>query len=265
MQNNFNIIFIADIVGRAGRSFFTEKINYLKEKYDPLFIIANGENSAGGLGITVDIVYKLFQSGVDIITTGSHVWDKKDVEFVLEKESRLLRPLNYTTEVPGSGYAFIEKEGIVLAAVNLEGRTFMKPIDCPFAALEERIDFIRKKTNYIIVDFHAISTAEKKAFGFYFDGRISAVIGSHTHVQTADEEVLPGGTAYITDAGMTGAHYSVMGFEPSQSIYRFLTQIPMKLNSSKNLPKLEGVVVTINKSTGLANGIERFSIKKSYD
>ncbi|MBP7461992.1 MAG: TIGR00282 family metallophosphoesterase [Candidatus Delongbacteria bacterium] len=261
-SNIINVLFIADIVGRIGRRLIVEKLESIKKEENITFVIANGENAAGGIGLTSDIAYHLFQAGVDIITSGNHIWEKHDIYPVLEKEARLLRPYNYPERVLGHGYSFIERTCMTLAVINLEGRTFMRTIECPFQALERLLPIIKKKTDVILIDFHAECTAEKKSFAYYFDGQVTAIIGTHTHVQTADEQLLPGGTAYITDAGMTGAHKSVIGFEIPSSIYRFLTQMPAKLNPAREDPRIEGVIISIDSQTSKPVSIRRYQYIK---
>jgi len=257
MRNNFNVLLIGDVIGKSGRRMLIEKLPELKEDYNILFSIVNAENAAGGMGITTDITYHFFQAGIDVITSGNHIWDKKEIYPVLEKESRILRPLNYSPKVPGRGICYYEKEGITIAIVNLQGRTFLKTIECPFLTFEYELQKIKKRTDFIIVDFHAESTAEKKAFAYHFDGRVSAVLGTHTHVQTADEQVLPGGTGFITDVGMTAAYDSVIGFDIANCVYRFVTQLPVKLNVARGPAQLQAAVVNIDIETGKTNSIER--------
>ncbi len=262
MPNNITILFIADIVGRVGRRLVSEKVEYLRKKFEIDFIIANGENAAGGIGLTSDIAFQLFQNGVDVITSGNHIWEKKEIYPSLDREKRILRPLNYPEQTIGHGFCVMEREGASIAVVNLEGRHFMRPVDCPFQALNRLISSLKKQTNCVIVDFHAESTAEKQALANYFDGRVSAVLGTHTHVQTADEQILPGGTAYITDVGMTGAYRSIIGFDIPSSVSRFVSMMPVKLNPAKEDPRLQGVILSIDPQTGKGVRIQRLSLIK---
>jgi metallophosphoesterase (TIGR00282 family) len=236
-------------------------------------VVANGENAAAGFGLTVDVVAELFDMGIDVMTTGNHVWDKRDGLVCLDQEPALLRPANYPAETPGRGFGvFKTAAGIPVVVVNLEGRVFMGNLDCPFRKAEGNLDCPFRNADAILeeldsdqkivfVDFHAEATSEKGALAAYLDGRVSAVVGTHTHVQTADERVLPEGTAFITDAGMTGARDSVIGIRKELSIQRFLTQMPVRYEIAKKDPVLCGVVVSIDESTGKATGIERVQVE----
>lgn len=251
------ILFIGDIYSRPGRMVCSSVIPLLKDKYQIGFIIANGENAAGGFGLTPAVVNELRLLGIDCITTGNHIWDKKEIVPYLEQGNKdVLRPLNYPQGVPGVGSHIYGKVGVI----NLLGRTFVNSvIDCPFRnGLTEAID-TRKKTKIIVVDFHAETTAEKQAFAFWLDGKVSAVIGTHTHVQTADERILPGGTAFITDVGMTGAFNSVIGARPKEAIERFLYGIPKRLQPAKGDKRFNGVVIEVDEETGMAISIERLN------
>ncbi|RJQ38567.1 MAG: TIGR00282 family metallophosphoesterase, partial [Nitrospiraceae bacterium] len=210
------LLFIGDVVGKTGRTAVRALLPKLSDRYKADCVVANGENIAGGFGLTEPLVQDLLSYGVHIITTGNHVWDKKDFMTSIGKESRVLRPLNYPPGVPGHGSIVFNAGGRKIAVVNVSGRVFMPQMDCPFRAIDAELERIRKETHIIFVDFHAEATSEKVAFGYYLDGRVSAVIGTHTHVQTADEKILPKGTAYITDAGMTGPSCSVIGIEVQQ-------------------------------------------------
>lgn len=256
-----NILFIGDIVGNPGRRAVTE---YLKEiqkstsiSYD--FIIANGENSAGGKGLTFEIVDQLLASGVSAITTGNHVWDKKEIFDFVDTTPQLIRPANYPTEVPGRGMTIVSSvDGRTkLGVVNLAGQIYMNRYENPFHALDSILIEVKAETPYVILDFHAEATSEKIAMGWHADGKIGAVIGTHTHVQTADERVLPKGTAYITDVGMTGPHDSVIGSKREQVVETFLTMMPARFIVANENIRLNAVHVELNNDTGLAESIKR--------
>ena len=246
-------------MGRPGRRAAAELIPRLRERYEVGLCIANGENAAGGAGITENIGKKLHRYGIDVITSGNHVWDKREEMGYIERATHLLRPANYPPEVIGIGSGvFPAKDGTSVGVLNLQGRTFLKDIDCPFRVAKKTIAEIG--TRVIVVDFHAEATSEKQAMGWYLDGLVSAVIGTHTHVQTCDERVLPGGTAYITDVGMTGAHDSVIGMEKEGAIRHFLTQMPVRFDPAKQDVKLCGVVLEVDEESGKARGIERVKV-----
>jgi len=255
------IFFIGDIVGKPGREAVRALLPNLADKFKTDVVIANGENAAAGFGITEQTATEIFSCGVDIITTGNHVWDKKEALTYLEKEPRVLRPLNYPPDVPGNGSALITKPGKApVAVLNLAGRVFMNCMDCPFRTAAASLEKIREAAGIIIIDFHAEATSEKVAFGYYLDGKVSAIIGTHTHVQTADEKILPGGTAYISDAGMTGPAHSVIGVEKNQIIGKFLSGMPRKFDVAEGKTLLNGVVVDIDEKSGRANGIQRIQM-----
>lgn len=252
------IIFIGDVVGRPGRHLVRDLLPGLVDRNMIDLVVVNSENAAAGFGLTVDVVNELFSMGIDVMTTGNHVWDKKDGLVCLDQEPALLRPANYPVDVPGHGFGvFKTAAGIPVAVINLEGRVFMNELDCPFRKADAILEELGEDQKVILVDFHAEATSEKGALAAYLDGRVSAVVGTHTHVQTADERVLPGGTAFITDAGMTGARDSVIGIRKELSIQRFLTQMPVRYEIAKKDPVLCGVVVEIDETTGVALKIER--------
>lgn len=255
------ILFIGDIVGKPGRRAVHELLPELINRYQVDFVIANGENSAAGFGITREIVEDLFEGRIDVITTGNHVWDKKEIlDFIGDYES-LIRPANYPGSAPGRGSVVMPSvNGHHVGVINLLGRVFMHSLECPFRTAEEEIDKIRKRAKIIIVDMHAEATSEKIALGWFLDGKVTAVVGTHTHVQTADERVLPGGTAYITDVGMTGPFDSVIGTRKEIVLERFLTQIPNKFDVAKGDIRLQAVLIDVDEKTGLALGIERLSL-----
>lgn len=255
------ILFIGDIVGRPGRQLVRDALPRLVDQHMIDLVVANGENAAAGFGLTPDVVAELFDFGIDVLTTGNHVWDKRDGLVSLEQEPAVLRPANYPPDTPGRGVGvFRTPAGLPVAVINLEGRVFMGGLDCPFRKADTILAELGPGQRIILVDFHAEATSEKGALGAYLDGRVSAVVGTHTHVQTADERVLPGGTAFISDAGMTGSRDSVIGIRKELSIQRFLTQMPVRYEIAKNDPVLCGVVISIDESTGKANGIERVKV-----
>lgn len=254
------ILIIGDIVGEPGRNMIREFIPSLKKEKEVDFIIANGENSAGGSGITSKITQELLAYGVDVITTGDHIWKRKEVLQIIDQEAGLLRPANYPEGVPGKGSVVITTiNNIKIGVINLIGRVFMKPLECPFRIAEQLVEKISKSTKNIIVDLHAEATSEKIALGYFLDGKVSAVIGTHTHVQTADEKILPKGTAYITDIGMTGSANSVLGREVEPVIKRFLTGLPVHFDIAEENPILSGVILEINPKTGQAIKIQRIA------
>lgn len=255
------LLFIGDIVGKPGRQAVSRELHRLVDRYKVDLVIANGENAAGGFGITEETAKELYQCGIHILTSGNHIWDKKDSLDFLKREENLLRPANYPDGTPGRGSAVATTAGgIRVAVLNLEGRVFMNNLDCPFRIADREIARLEKETPVIFVDFHAEATSEKCSLGWYLDGRVSAVIGTHTHVQTSDERILTGGTAYLTDAGMTGAFDSVIGIRKEEAIVKFITQLPTKFEVAKKDIRINGVVVEINEQTGKALGIERISI-----
>jgi metallophosphoesterase (TIGR00282 family) len=256
------ILFIGDIVGKLGRNAIKALLPSVVSKYKIDLVIANGENSAAGFGFTDKTVAEIFSSGVHVITSGNHVWDKKEFIPQISKEDRVLRPLNYPPGVPGFGsLVYPIRNGLKVAVINLSGRVFMSNIDCPFRIGKEEVKRLSEITKLIIVDFHAEATSEKIAFGYYMDGKVSAVVGTHTHVQTADERILSGGTAYITDVGMTGPFDSVIGIDKEQIIQRFLTSMPMRFETAKGEGIFSAVVIEINEESGKSTAIQRLQLK----
>ena len=240
-------------MGQPGRRAVSELVPELRRRHAVDLVIANGENSAGGSGITPRTAGEIFSAGVDIITSGDHLWDQKEVLELLHNEKRFVRPLNYPPGTPGQGSVLVEKAGRpAVAVLNLQGRTFMADLDNPFRAARAEVERLRQLTTIIFVDFHAEATSEKIALARMLDGRVSAVVGTHTHVQTADEQIFPGGTAYLTDAGFTGPHESVLGREIEPVIQRFLTNMPQRFEVARNRVRLEGVVVEIEDTSGKA-------------
>jgi hypothetical protein len=252
------ILFIGDIIGKPGRRAIRELLPDIVAECGIDGVIANCENAAAGFGVTRDIVDELFQSHIDVLTSGNHIWDRKDIRGYIEDFKTLLRPANYPSGNPGRGSVIIPtRSGSPVGVINLGGRVFMQPLDCPFRAAEREIEKMKDKAKIIIVDFHAEATSEKKTMGWFLDGRVSAVLGTHTHVQTADEAVLPQGTAYITDAGMTGPFDSVIGIQKEEILERFLTLIPNKFDVAKGDVRLQGVILDIDELSGRSRGIER--------
>jgi metallophosphoesterase (TIGR00282 family) len=251
------LLFIGDIVGQPGRRAVAELLPKLREQHALDFVIANGENSAGGSGITPKTAGEIFDAGVDVITSGDHLWDQKEVIELLTNEKRFLRPLNYPPGTPGHGSGIFEIRNSI-AVLNAQGRTFMQPpMEHPFLLAAEEVKRLREQTKIIFVDFHAEATSEKIAFARFLDGQVSAVVGTHTHVQTADEQIFPGGTAYLSDAGFTGPHESVLGREIEPVIKRFLTGMPQRFEVAKNNVLLHGAVIEIDDATGKALKIQR--------
>lgn len=255
------ILFIGDIIGQPGRQAVAHILPKLREELSPVFVIANGENAAGGIGITKDTALDLYQAGVNVITLGNHAWAKKEVYPYIDSEPNILRPANYPDGAPGRGWAvYPSSTGESVGVISLCGRVFMEPLENPFSIADCILDTIGSSASIILVDFHAEATSEKCAFGWYMDGRVSAVVGTHTHVQTADERVLPQGTAYITDVGMTGPVNSVIGVKSDIIISRFLTQMPGRFETADGDAIVSAVVVDIDSSTGKSASIRRLRI-----
>ena len=252
------ILFLGDIVGEPGRSTVIAQLAALKEKHGADFIIVNGENAAGGRGITAKITIDLLRAGVSVITTGDHIWDQKDILPFIDTEPRLLRPINYPPGAPGNGSIILETAKGKVGVINVQARTFMQPIlENPFDALDAAVAQMREETKVIFVDAHGETTSEKIAFGRFLDGRVSAVVGTHTHVQTADEQIFPGGTAFLCDAGMCGPSESILGRAIDPIIGRFLTNLPAAFPVAKGPVRLCGAVITVDESTGRAVAIKR--------
>jgi hypothetical protein len=253
-----NILFIGDIIGRTGRRAVENRLHNLVDAWNVDLVVANGENAAAGFGLTVNIAAELYDLGIDVLTAGNHIWDKREIYDYLDSESRLLRPANYPPGLPGRGSGvYSTAAGIKVGVLNLEGRVFMNNLDCPFRVADQEIDLLRQKTPIILVDFHAEATSEKSALGFYLDGKVTAVVGTHTHVQTADERVLANGTAYISDAGLTGSRDAVIGMRKEGAVDKFLTQLPVRFEVAKKDPILCGVLVEVDEETGRALKIHR--------
>ncbi len=256
------VLFIGDIVGKTGRKAAARWVPQLQRDYSFDIVLANAENAAGGLGVTPAVIDELQEIGIDGFTSGNHAWDKREGHALIG-EGRVLRPANYPPGADGIGSAVIETStGKALGVINLQGRVFMQPIDCPFRVARREIERIRSETNSILIDLHAEATAEKQALARHLDGQVSVLVGTHTHVQTADECILPGGTAYITDVGMTGAHDSIIGMDPEASIQRFLTGISGRMDPAKADVRLSAVMIDVDDGSGRAESIERLHLSE---
>jgi len=254
------ILFIGDIVGKPGREVIRKGLRGLVTHFDIDLVIANAENAAAGFGVTKDIGDTLLEAGVHVMTSGNHIWAKKEVIDYMPAQPRLLRPANYPAGVPGRGsYVAQTGDGRAVGVINVMGRVFMQSIDDPFSVVLREIEAVRSRTRVIVVDFHAEATSEKVAMGWHLDGKVTLVVGTHTHVQTADERILPNGTAYITDAGMTGPHDSIIGMEREPSLARFLNGMPTRYEPATGNPRLNGVIVEADDKTGRASAISRVS------
>lgn len=252
------VLAIGDVVGKPGRQALSYLLPHMISNGEIDFCIANGENASGGAGITPQISEKIFSLGADVITTGDHIWDHRDIYGYIESESRLLRPANMSPLAEGRGYTIVKsRSGVEVCVINLIGRTFMRSAECPFFAVDKIIKDIAGKTRIIFVDLHAEASSEKIAMGWFLDGRVTAVFGTHTHVTTADESILPNGTAYITDLGMTGPHKSILGREIEPVLRHFTTQMRYRFDVAQDDIRLNGAIITVNCETGKATSIER--------
>jgi len=252
------VLALGDIIGEPGRKAIENSLNKIKKQYEIDFVIVNGENASGGLGLTIENAKEILALDIDCITTGNHIWRYKNVHKFLETEERILRPANYPDDVYGKGFAIYKKKSLKIGVVNILGRVFIDPSDCPFRKVVQIIENIKRDTKIVIVDFHAEATSEKIAMGYLLDGKVSLVFGTHTHVQTADEQILENGTAYISDLGMVGPKNSVIGMDIRKVIERFVTNMPVKFDVAKAGQVLvEGIVVCIEKETGKAISIKR--------
>lgn len=259
------ILFIGDVVGSPGREMVKEYLPKLKEKYRPTMTIVNGENAAAGKGITEPIYRGFLEWGAQAITMGNHTWDRKEIFDFIDDAKYLIRPANFPENNPGRGMLFLTINGLEVAIINLQGRTFLPAIDDPFQKADELIEEARKRTNIIFIDFHGEATSEKQAFGWYVDGRVSAVVGTHTHTQTADERILPKGTAYLTDVGMTGPYDGILGVEREAVLKRFLTAMPVRFEiTKKGRRQLNSVLISIDEKTGKATAIKRILINDDH-
>ncbi len=253
------ILFLGDVVGEPGRRAVIERLPELKREHALDFIIVNGENAAGGRGITPKITIDLLRAGAAVVTTGDHIWDQKEIFNYIDTEPRLLRPINYPPQTPGQGSIVLETTKGKIGVINVQGRTFTQPIlENPFHALDAAVEAMRQETSVIFVDVHAETTSEKIAVGRYLDGRVSAVVGTHTHVQTADEMIFPGGTAFLCDAGMCGPTESILGRAIDPILHRFVTNLPVTFPVAHGPVALHGALLRIDPESGRAHAIERF-------
>ncbi|HYH04599.1 MAG TPA: TIGR00282 family metallophosphoesterase [Bacillota bacterium] len=257
------ILFIGDIVGRPGRRIIKQLLGKLIESEEIDLVIANGENAAGGFGLSVEVCRELLDAGISIITLGNHTWDNKEITQVLDMEERVIRPANYPEGTPGSGYQVVETDkGVMVGVVNLMGQVFLDPLACPFRTADNCIKQIKRQTNIIIVDMHAEATSEKVAMGWYLDGRVTAVLGTHTHIPTGDERILPQGTGYMTDVGMTGPSDSVLGIKPELVLQKFLTKRPVRFEVANGPIELNAVLIDVDEY-GMTTRIDR--IRRTID
>ena len=257
MPDKISLLFLGDVIGRPGRQVLDKYLPSLIERLSPTVVIANGENAAGGAGMTMKIARELF-ARVDVLTSGNHIWDKREVLEFLDKEPHLLRPANYPPVNPGRGACVFEADnGAKVGVLSLQGRVFMEPIDCPFRTADKELEALKATTPVVLVDLHAEATSEKQAMGWYLDGRVSAVIGTHTHVPTADEKILPKGTAYISDVGMVGGYHAVIGINKEAGIARFLTSRSQRFEPSKEGAILSSVFIEVDARSGKALSIRR--------
>ena len=251
------ILFVGDIVGKGGRRVLSEQLPRLQSLHRVDFTIVNVENAAGGFGLTPKLARQMFELGVDVMTSGNHIWDQKDIYPFLDHEPRLLRPANYPNDLPGKGVITTDSSiGVPVGVISLQGRVFMPCIDCPFQKAEQILARLSGEVAVVVVDFHAEATSEKMAMGWFLDGKVSALIGTHTHVPTADARILSGGTAYMTDVGMSGSYESVIGMSRERAIERFLTGLPGRLQPETSQPRLSSVVVEVDPTDGKARSIE---------
>ncbi|WP_163536860.1 TIGR00282 family metallophosphoesterase [Gracilibacillus sp. YIM 98692] len=259
------ILFIGDIVGSPGRDMVQTYLSKLKKKYQPHVTIINGENAAAGKGITEKIYKNLLDWGAQAITMGNHTWDKKEIFHFIDDATYIVRPGNLPPDTPGNEIIYVKSNGKEIAVLNLLGRTFMQPVDDPFRKVDQLIQEAKKRTNIIFVDFHAEATSEKQAFGWYLDGKVSAVVGTHTHVQTADNRILPKGTSYISDVGMTGPYDGILGMERESVIKKFLTGLPVRFEVPKQgRTQLSGVLIDIDPANGMSKSIEKIQINDDH-
>lgn len=259
------ILFVGDVVGKAGRGILERTLPVIKKKYTIDFTIVNVENAAGGFGVTEALGEEILSYGVDVMTSGNHIWNRKEVGNYLSRQPRLIRPGNYPPGTSGN-YRYIGEtsSGFPVAVVNLQGRVFMPVTDCPFRLAEREVPKLKARSSVIVIDFHAEATSEKVALGRFLDGKVSAVVGTHTHIPTADAQILPKGTAYISDVGMTGSYDSVIGMKLDSSLSRFLTGVPVRFEPATEDPRLSSVLLDIDKSTGQARSIERLEVNSKW-
>ncbi|CAH0346112.1 TIGR00282 family metallophosphoesterase [Bacillus sp. CECT 9360] len=259
------LLFVGDVVGSPGRDMLKEYLPKIKEKYRPHITVVNGENAAGGRGITENIYREFLEWGAQAVTLGNHAWDNRDIFEFIESAKYLVRPANFPAGTPGEGLKFLKWNTFEIAIINLQARTFMPPLDCPFVKAEELVAEARKRTPIIFVDFHGEATSEKQAMGWFLDGKVSAVVGTHTHVQTTDNRILPNGTAYLSDVGMTGPYDGVLGMEREAVIHRFLTSLPVRFEVPKEgRTVLSATIIDIDEKTGQSKKIERILINDDH-
>jgi len=257
-----NILFIGDIFASPGRNIVAQNLQRIISEEQIDLAIANAENSAGGFGVTPLIAQELFSMGLEVLTTGNHVWDKRELYDYMPREPRLIRPANYNADLPGQGFVVVKaRNGVEVAVINLQGRVHLPSTDCPFRKADEILAGLPARVRVRFVDFHAELTSEKMAMGWHLNGKVSAIVGTHTHVPTADERILSGGTAYQTDVGMTGPYDSVIGSDKHLSLRRFLTSLPIRLDAAKGGPELHAVIVSVDPSTGRASAIRRYEVR----
>jgi len=261
MSTSVRILFLGDIVGNKARDFIKQVLPAFIQKEKIFFTVANAENSAGGSGITPRTVHGLFEAGIDVVTSGDHIWKKPEVLEIINTEP-IVRPLNYGAEAAGRGFLIKEKNGVKIAAVNLIGRVFMQAVDCPFKSIRDSLPEISRQTNLIIVDVHAEATSEKLALGYFLAGKVSAIFGTHTHIPTADERIIQQHTAYITDVGMCGPFDSILGRVKENVIERFVTNMGVRFNLAENDLRLQGAIVDVDSVTGKSSAIRRIEIRE---
>lgn len=263
MKDKIRILMLGDVIGNTGRTMLQKHLKQIKEQYKIDVAIVNGENSnANGRGITARIAKFFKHNGIDVVTTGNHIWDQKDIYEYLQNHDDVIRPANFPSECPGKGFTVINYQGIEVAVVNMQGRVFMREdLDCPFKTMDSILTYLKHKTPIIMVDFHSETTAEKLAFGYHLDGKVSCVVGTHTHVPTADERVLPNGTAYVTDLGMGGSLHSIIGFKKEAIIEKFQNQMPTRFMVETKAPiVMTGIWVEVDVKTGKAIQIQRVKV-----
>ncbi|MFD2670024.1 TIGR00282 family metallophosphoesterase [Marinicrinis sediminis] len=250
------VVFVGDVVGSVGRKALKNILPYIKKTQNPDFLIVNGENAAGGKGITPEIAKEIYDLGAHGITLGNHSWDKREIFEYIDEDKRMIRPANFPLGTPGKGYTILKNGSKELAIVNVQGRTFLPPLDCPFAKMDQIVHELPNRIKHIFVDFHAEATSEKIAMGWHLDGKVSAVVGTHTHVQTHDEQILPQGTAYVTDVGMVGSREGVLGMEREAVLRKFMTQLPVRFVSDSGKWQFHGISLELDDATGKAKKIK---------
>ncbi|HEX6922576.1 MAG TPA: TIGR00282 family metallophosphoesterase [Bacillales bacterium] len=258
------LLFIGDVVGRPGRQALAEYLPKLKRKYQPVLTIVNGENAAGGKGITEKIYKQFLDLGAQAITLGNHTWDNREIFEFIDDAPLLVRPANFPEGTPGQGMVFVKVNSLEIAVINLQGRTFLPPLESPFLKADELIERAKKRTPFIFIDFHAETTSEKQAMAWYLDGRVSAVIGTHTHVQTADNRVLPKGTAFMSDVGMTGPYDGIIGMDREAVLKKFMTHLPVRFEVQDGREQLSGALLDFDQKTGTARSVERILINDDH-